>query len=1759
MEKTRVVEAAREDQQLADPDGLFSCLPESERSRLVNALTRFFVLRNGLSPSVPAPRDEVVRIFNETRKKGNLPATNKLFPYFLATVKERLAEVYGIELRESVKSKMKGSSKRVKNEKETIVFHLRSLLQPSIRSQLLTPHELELEAILVTLINLVAINDGSLTKAELFECLLELGFTSGIQHEVFGTWEQSVLEVALKRRYLITSREDQETFGLGEAAFDEFPNNVLTKHFQQFQCRARSLGVYLADVDAEYAKTLANRANWYEAKWCAIDQPEWNPATFLSSTQITPELKLISIEVEISRERIALLNAYKRIGQKASIRIVNGMEYEVTTASAPFPEALNRHPLFLVRGDQSAYEVKTAVEASSVKTQLDVLVTKESAPDLFTIEEDTVLEVGPFKGGGINLRQSALGIYRYPTVVIFAEGLGIGTARALIEATHDIPNLSLQFREDARLYYKAPNEDSFIFKDLFEEWEKKGCKVLTTTESFQDVFDGDDTLVYEPTQTIALILTGGDEESEKAAMEVCKEAEITELVRESSDQPETVFLRTGDQQLALRLRDCLSRPYGDKTPHHSSSTTCYRLTERAETSQSTRSKQQNTEARSRSNRRLAPVRKSDEEGGVSTHSDRDENGSNRSSIEDAKSKLSLLLEDLTSRNESILEEAAKNCYELSISNADVRPLFLEMGLTKNLLEIARTTSQRKSRIFASLTLACLTSHERCREHLVKKGILQICLEQLEGMVLSEEVIGAWLRVIGRLAKFTEAAIIIVELHGLQTIVKVLLKGTESLKRRALIALYFIGADKPKVQEAFVAAGVITPLLALCSSSNTAVQLEAIDVCKVLSRCRSCADVFVANSGIRKFVQAASEGPTIDIKNSAYRVLQRLSSHGPEVSQLIIHEGTDIAGCDLSEDGVGKLIDVFSTGVISLQEEAAKIVEELCETDPVASNELSQPSIVKSLIILLSSASPDGVAYAVNSLSHMLSDEEVQSKVRKEEGAIQALLTTLHHGCERAADGAAVCLAKLCYHRKVAEEFVSQNCISKFLKALDERGDRVQLPISRILFYLKAVKACFLQNLVSCGGARVLVNRCWRGVPQVKVLCASLLADLCLDEAHLEQFRHGIQELRNPCGNALSILEANSKTSDKVLNERRIQAELTTTLGKLEDDLSINFSSSIEEAVRMVPRHFFAPSNKEHAALSGRRITFENSELELPSLDVHLKVLEALQLQQGQTFLELGCGTGYLLTLAKYLIGNSDIVGVDGDRLATEFIREALLKLNQERKHNEILPIVQRKPIPDFFSTRQRFDRIVVSVSFPKTLLGALRLLLRSNGKMVVPVEGKLLLMDKESGLHGVRVLCDYHPLKLLKQTYQSTREPGGVVIVDPERSRILCSSESRHSRLNSRIPRPESSAASTNSRQQGRSRIPPPTTALSRHPRVQRDGSGRLAPREAVRRHGTEQRIQGDENGHSPRESLHRTRRHNITEESASLDCLTEELRKEFAPYAVSSQDIRICLLPNGKRFLLGEGGFGAVYKALMNNVDEVAVKVVRRRNPSTQDLQSFLQEIRVLSSLRHRNIVQFYGACLRSSGTFFVTEMMKGGDLYTVIRNHKDTMRWDRFGKKVALDVALGLNYLHSRKPPMMHRDLKSPNVLLSEEGNAKIADVGMVRTQDRDLVTAQRIMTPLWAAPEVMRKQRTNIKADVWSYGILIWEISTGEDIIEFEPLAYSYVGRPATRAANNRQMVMPDNVPEVARRIFAECTRLDPGGRPAMKDIVKLLRRG
>lgn len=364
-------------------------------------------------------------------------------------------------------------------------------------------------------------------------------------------------------------------------------------------------------------------------------------------------------------------------------------------------------------------------------------------------------------------------------------------------------------------------------------------------------------------------------------------------------------------KLALRLRDCLSHPH-DEGKRSTSRRRSY----------------------SDSNNNANGAQRTGEDAPLTGEPAR--KGRSATSLEEAQRQLQLLIDDLKSEERGpLMDAAAQSCYELCIDRAEIRPLFVKLDAMQCLLDLAQT-GRRHTRIFSSLTLTSLTSHEECRDYLMQHGIVHLCLDQLEEAETPDEVKRGCLRAIGRLAKFSDASEEVLRLNGLETIVKTLDSENEGLQRRALIALYFIGADKPAVQDAFIEVRAIQPLLRLCRSPSPGIQLEAMDVCKVLSRSPACAVQFVHEAGVRTFVTAASEGITKEIKGSAYRVLQRLCNHGPEISQLIVQEGTDVTGCDLSEDGVDKLIDVFSTGVISLQEEAAKIVEELCQTDPIAS-------------------------------------------------------------------------------------------------------------------------------------------------------------------------------------------------------------------------------------------------------------------------------------------------------------------------------------------------------------------------------------------------------------------------------------------------------------------------------------------------------------------------------------------------------------------------------------------------------------------------------------------------------------------------------------------------------------------------------------------------------------------------------------------------------------------------------------------------------
>ncbi|KAG7667074.1 putative serine/threonine-protein kinase [Nannochloris sp. 'desiccata'] len=256
--------------------------------------------------------------------------------------------------------------------------------------------------------------------------------------------------------------------------------------------------------------------------------------------------------------------------------------------------------------------------------------------------------------------------------------------------------------------------------------------------------------------------------------------------------------------------------------------------------------------------------------------------------------------------------------------------------------------------------------------------------------------------------------------------------------------------------------------------------------------------------------------------------------------------------------------------------------------------------------------------------------------------------------------------------------------------------------------------------------------------------------------------------------------------------------------------------------------------------------------------------------------------------------------------------------------------------------------------------------------------------------------------------------------------------------------------------------------------------------------------------------------------------------------WQVGLSELEVCHRPDGSEHIIGSGGFGKVYKALRNGVQPVAVKVIptssRGGDAERKEKDSTRQEIAILRACRDANIVQFQGAHLGPDQTLLVTEYMEGGDLMANIAAGRVT--WWRRGRKIAIDVAKGLCFLHNRR--IVHFDLKSPNILLTRDGTAKIADVGMAKFLNRDYVSAV-VATLSWSAPEMLWGAKCTEKADIYSYGIVLWEICTGE----------------IPERGRLRDIRVPEECPEEVRALVLECLETRPSMRPSALQIVERLQ--
>lgn len=247
------------------------------------------------------------------------------------------------------------------------------------------------------------------------------------------------------------------------------------------------------------------------------------------------------------------------------------------------------------------------------------------------------------------------------------------------------------------------------------------------------------------------------------------------------------------------------------------------------------------------------------------------------------------------------------------------------------------------------------------------------------------------------------------------------------------------------------------------------------------------------------------------------------------------------------------------------------------------------------------------------------------------------------------------------------------------------------------------------------------------------------------------------------------------------------------------------------------------------------------------------------------------------------------------------------------------------------------------------------------------------------------------------------------------------------------------------------------------------------------------------------------------------------------------------------------QGAFGKLFKAIYKGED-VAVKILERPQNDDEKAQimeqQFRQEVMMLATLRHQNVVRFIGACRKPLVWCIVTEYAKGGSLRQALAKKNNGPVALRDTVKKALDVARGMEHLHSLL--YIHRDLKSDNLLIAADKSIKIADFGVARIEVQSEGMTPETGTYRWMAPEMIQSRSYNHKVDVYSFGIVLWELVTG--MLPF----HNMTAVQAAFAVVNRGLrpTIPRDCPPALEEIMRRCWDANPEVRPSFSEVVILL---
>ncbi|KAK4489184.1 hypothetical protein RD792_004978 [Penstemon davidsonii] len=276
----------------------------------------------------------------------------------------------------------------------------------------------------------------------------------------------------------------------------------------------------------------------------------------------------------------------------------------------------------------------------------------------------------------------------------------------------------------------------------------------------------------------------------------------------------------------------------------------------------------------------------------------------------------------------------------------------------------------------------------------------------------------------------------------------------------------------------------------------------------------------------------------------------------------------------------------------------------------------------------------------------------------------------------------------------------------------------------------------------------------------------------------------------------------------------------------------------------------------------------------------------------------------------------------------------------------------------------------------------------------------------------------------------------------------------------------------------------------------------------------------------------------------------------------------------------IGQGGFGSVYKGsirpLNGQGDSTIVAIKKLNTQGLQGHKEWVAEVRYLGILNHPNLVKLFGYCSfdgeRAIQRLLVYEYMPNKSLEDHLFN-MPTLPWTT-RLNIMLGAARGMSYLHEGlEIQVIYRDFKSSNVLLDKEFNAKLSDFGLARdgpTGDRTHVSTAPVGTRGYAAPEYIETGRLTIKSDIWSFGVVLYEILTGRRTLETnrpapEQKLLEWVKHFPADSKRFRMIIDPrlhnqyslDSAKRIA--VLADsCLNKNPKDRPAMSQVVEVLQQ-